>query len=99
MLARRRGGIVMVASLAALAGAVRIAVYSAVKAFQVNFGEGLRAEMSPPGVDLCTAVLGHRRARMARPPDAGPDDRRTHQPHAAPHERHALLCDGSGSTC
>jgi len=58
MLARGRGGIVMVASMAALAGAARIAVYSAVKAFQVNFGEGLWAEMSPRGVDVCTAVLG-----------------------------------------
>jgi hypothetical protein len=42
---------------------------------------------------------GHRRARMARPPDVGPDDRRTHQRPRGPHERHALLCDGSGSTC
>ena len=58
MLARGRGGIVMVASMAALAGAAQIAVYSAVKAFQVNFGEGLWAEMSPRGVDVCTAVLG-----------------------------------------
>ena len=58
MLARGRGGIVTVASMAALAGAARIAVYSAVKAFQVNFGEGLWAEMSPRGVDVCTAVLG-----------------------------------------
>jgi short-subunit dehydrogenase len=58
MLARGRGGIVMLASMAALAGAAQIAVYSAVKAFQVNFGEGLWAEMSPRGIDVCTAVLG-----------------------------------------
>jgi short-subunit dehydrogenase len=58
MLNRGRGGIVMLASLAALAGAAQIAVYSAVKAFQVNFGEGLWAEMAPQGVDVCTAVLG-----------------------------------------
>jgi uncharacterized protein len=58
MLARGRGGIVMLASMAALAGAAQIAVYSAVKAFQVNFGEGLWAELSPQGVDVCTAVLG-----------------------------------------
>lgn len=58
MLTRGRGGVVMVASLAALAGAAQIAVYSAVKAFQVNFGEGLWAEMAPRGVDVCTAVLG-----------------------------------------
>jgi short-subunit dehydrogenase len=58
MLSRGRGGIVMVASLAALAGAAQVAVYSAVKAFQVNFGEGMWAEMAPRGVDVCTAVLG-----------------------------------------
>ena len=58
MLSRGRGGIVMTASMAALAGAAQIAVYSAVKAFQVNFGEGLWAEMGPRGVDVCTAVLG-----------------------------------------
>lgn len=58
MLSRGRGGIVMVGSLAALAGAAQVAVYSAVKAFQVNFGEGMWAEMAPHGVDVCTAVLG-----------------------------------------
>jgi uncharacterized protein len=58
MLSRGRGGIVMLASLACLAGAAQIAVYSAVKAFQVNFGEGMWAEMAPRGVDVCTAVLG-----------------------------------------
>jgi short-subunit dehydrogenase len=58
MLSRGRGGIVMAASMAALAGAAQIAVYSAVKAFQVNLGEGMWAEMAPRGVDVCTAVLG-----------------------------------------
>jgi uncharacterized protein len=58
MLSRGRGGIVMAASMAALAGAAQVAVYSAVKAFQVNFGEGMWAEMAPRGVDVCTAVLG-----------------------------------------
>jgi short-subunit dehydrogenase len=58
MLNRGRGGIVMTASMAALAGAAQVAVYSAVKAFQVNLGEGMWAEMAPQGVDVCTAVLG-----------------------------------------
>lgn len=58
MSARGRGGIVMLSSMAALAGAARIAVYSGVKAFQVNFGEGLWAELAARGVDVCTAVLG-----------------------------------------
>jgi short-subunit dehydrogenase len=55
---RRRGGIVLVGSLACLAGASLLAVYSAVKAFNVNFAEGLWAELRPHGVDVCCAPLG-----------------------------------------
>jgi uncharacterized protein len=55
---RGRGGIVLVGSLACLAGASLLAVYSAVKAFNVNFAEGLWAELRPHGVDVCCAPLG-----------------------------------------
>lgn len=55
---RGRGGIVLVASLACLAGSARLAMYSAVKAFQHNFAEGLWAEMRPYGVDVCCTPLG-----------------------------------------
>jgi uncharacterized protein len=55
---RGRGGIVLVGSLACLAGASLLAVYSAVKAFNVNFAEGLWAELRPRGVDVCCAPLG-----------------------------------------
>jgi uncharacterized protein len=55
---RRRGGIVLVSSLACLAGASLLAVYSAVKAFDVNFAEGLWAELRPHGVDVCCTPLG-----------------------------------------
>ena len=44
---RGRGGIVLVASLACVAGSATLAVYSAVKAFQHNFAEGLWAELAP----------------------------------------------------
>ena len=54
---RGRGGIVLVGSLACLAGAT-LAVYSAVKAFNVNFAEGLWAELRPHGVDVCCTPLG-----------------------------------------
>jgi short-subunit dehydrogenase len=55
---RGRGGIVLVGSLACLSGAARLAVYSAVKAFNVNFAEGLWAELRPHGVDVCCMPLG-----------------------------------------
>jgi uncharacterized protein len=55
---RGRGGIVLVGSLACLAWAAHIAVYSAVKAFNVNLAEGLWAELQPHGVDVCCMPLG-----------------------------------------
>jgi uncharacterized protein len=55
---RGRGGIVLVASLACVAGSATLAVYSAVKAFQHNFAEGLWAELRPYGVDVCCTPLG-----------------------------------------
>ncbi len=55
---RGRGGIVLVASLACVAGSATLAVYSAVKAFQHNFAEGLWAELRPHGVDVCCTPLG-----------------------------------------
>jgi short-subunit dehydrogenase len=55
---RGRGGIVLVASLACLAGSATLAMYSAVKAFQHNFAEGLWAELRPHGVDVCCIPLG-----------------------------------------
>jgi uncharacterized protein len=55
---RGRGGIVLVASLACLAGSATLAVYSAVKAFQHNFAEGLWAELRPHAVDVCCTPLG-----------------------------------------
>ena len=52
------GGIVLVASLACLAGSATLPMYSAVKAFQHNFAEGLWAELRPHGVDVCCTPLG-----------------------------------------
>jgi short-subunit dehydrogenase len=58
MVERGRGGIVLVASLACVAGSATLAVYSAVKAFQHNFAEGLWAELRPHGFDVCCTPLG-----------------------------------------
>ena len=58
MVERGRGGIVLVGSLACLAGAAHLAVYSAVKVFNLNLAEGLWAELGPHGVDVCCTPLG-----------------------------------------
>src|SRR3546814_19933675 len=47
--AQRRGAIVIVSSSAALGGSARIGIYSATKAFGLNLGESLWAELAPFG--------------------------------------------------
>jgi short-subunit dehydrogenase len=58
MVERGRGGIVLVTSGAAWAGGAYMAAYSASKAFDLNLGEGLWAELEPLGVDVLSMVLG-----------------------------------------
>jgi short-subunit dehydrogenase len=55
---RGRGGIVLVGSLGCFVGSPRTVVYSAAKAFQVTFTEGLWAELHDDGVDILSAVIG-----------------------------------------
>ena len=55
---RGRGGIVIVGSTGCFVGGPHMVAYSAAKAFQVNFVEGLWAELGPYGVDVCSAVIG-----------------------------------------
>ena len=58
MVDRGRGGILLVTSAAAWAGGDRLVTYAATKAFDLVFGEGLWAELSPQGVDVLSFVLG-----------------------------------------
>ena len=58
MKARGRGGIVIVGSLGCFVGAPHSVAYSAAKAYQVNFVEGVWAELRGDGVDLLSAVIG-----------------------------------------
>jgi uncharacterized protein len=57
MAAARKGGIVLVGSYAAFGGADRLSVYSATKAFDLNFGESLWAELSRYNVDVLNVVI------------------------------------------
>jgi hypothetical protein len=58
MVARRRGGIILIGSLAGNAGAATTVLYSAAKAFAQILAEGLWSEWKPLGVDVLYAVLG-----------------------------------------
>ena len=54
----RRGGLLLIGSGACYGGAASMAVYSATKAFLLNFAESLWAELQPSGVDVLYAALG-----------------------------------------
>jgi short-subunit dehydrogenase len=58
MVDRRRGGIIVVSSMAGVAGGPNMAVYSASKAFDSVFTEALWAEVHGHGVDVLSLVLG-----------------------------------------
>ncbi|GIF63443.1 short-chain dehydrogenase [Asanoa ishikariensis] len=58
MVARGRGGFVVMSSLAGMQGSPPISAYAATKAFGAILGEGLWAELRGTGVDVLTCVAG-----------------------------------------
>jgi short-subunit dehydrogenase len=58
MVARGRGGIIVVSSGAAFAGAPNMVAYGASKAFDMVFAEALWTELHDHGVDVLSLVLG-----------------------------------------
>jgi uncharacterized protein len=58
MVARGRGGVVLVGSGAGLVGAPNMVAYGASKAFDMVMGEALWAELHDQGVDVLSLVLG-----------------------------------------
>ncbi len=58
MVERGRGGIALVTSGAAWAGASGLATYGATKAFDMLLAESLWAELGPRGVDVLAMILG-----------------------------------------
>ena len=73
MIARGRGGIVLMSSLAGSQGSPNIAAYAATKSFNAILAEGLWKELKPRGVDvlacLAGAILtpGYQAAESAKP--------------------------------
>jgi short-subunit dehydrogenase len=99
MAERGRGGIVLMSSLAALAGGGLLATYAASKAFDYVFAEGLWQELAPRGVHVLGVLAG-----LTRTPAlfaAGADPTRAPLAPAEPEEvvREALEQLGQGPIC
>lgn len=79
MAERGRGAVVIFGSGAGFAGTAKIAAYSATKAFNMVFAEGLWCELKPKGVDVLGLILGEtdtpalRRLKFERGLSASPD--------------------------
>ncbi|HEY7001905.1 MAG TPA: SDR family oxidoreductase [Candidatus Udaeobacter sp.] len=76
MIAKRRGGILNVSSLAGFLPIPYFAVYAATKAYVTSFSEALRAELRDTGVSVCTLCPGpvHTEFQeVAKRPGARPD--------------------------
>jgi len=58
MIARGRGGIILMSSLAGSQGSPNIAAYAATKSFTTVLAEGLWKELKPHGVDVLACVAG-----------------------------------------
>ncbi|HEY1693359.1 MAG TPA: SDR family NAD(P)-dependent oxidoreductase [Polyangiaceae bacterium] len=58
MVARGRGAVVLMSSLAGFQGSPRLAAYAASKAFTTVLGESLWAELAPAGVDVVASCAG-----------------------------------------
>ena len=73
MIKNKRGGIILMSSLAGTQGCPRLATYTATKSFNATLAEGLWKEMQPHGVDVlgCSpgAILtpGYQQAEKSKP--------------------------------
>ena len=56
--AQRRGGLILLSSMGALQGMMRVANYSATKAYNLVLAEGLWAELREDGVDVLVSCAG-----------------------------------------
>ncbi|MFN8625882.1 MAG: SDR family NAD(P)-dependent oxidoreductase [Candidatus Binatia bacterium] len=61
MVARKRGGIILVSSMSALQGTAYVANYAATKAYDLILGEGLWEELRTHGVDVLAFLPGSTR--------------------------------------
>lgn len=95
MVARRRGGLLLVSSMSAFQGSPLVATYAATKAFDLILGEGLWEELRRDGVDVLAFCAGATRtpnyvaSQPEKPPRFAPEPM---EPAAVAEE--ALACLG-----
>ena len=94
MTERGSGGIVIVTAMGAVAGAAGMAVYSGTKAFELNFAEGLWAELQPRGVDVLACVVGATRTPSLLKTGAQLEGFFVMEPHEVAAEALAHITDG-----
>ncbi len=73
MVARRRGGVILMSSLAGRIGSAQLAVYAASKAFAQVLADALWSELTPHGVDVLAVLPGSTRTpgwESSQPADA-----------------------------
>lgn len=73
MVARRRGGVILMSSLAGRIGSAQLAVYAASKAFAQVLADALWSELTPQGVDVLAVLPGSTRTpgwESSQPADA-----------------------------
>ena len=58
MIQKKRGGIILMSSLAGTQGSPKISVYAATKSFNAILAEGLWKEMKPHGIDVIACCAG-----------------------------------------
>ncbi|MBC7172948.1 MAG: SDR family NAD(P)-dependent oxidoreductase, partial [Polyangiaceae bacterium] len=58
LVARGRGGLLLMSSLSGLQGTAMVSTYAASKAFDTVLGESLWAELKPKGVDVLVCIAG-----------------------------------------
>ena len=74
MVARGRGGVILMSSMSGNFGSAQLAVYAATKAFTLVFGDAIWAELRPHGVDVLTVQPGSTRTPgwlSSQPSDPG----------------------------
>lgn len=72
MVARKRGGIVLMSSMAGSVGSAQLTVYAATKAFDLVFADSLWAELRAHGVDVLAVQPGQTRTpgwQSSQPPE------------------------------
>jgi hypothetical protein len=58
MIARKRGGLILMTSLVGMHGTELLSMYAATKAFNINLAESLWHELQPQGVDVLGVIAG-----------------------------------------